>query len=182
MHEFLQNPSLHARNVILSEGFFCPGWEPLGLTNLTSLIREHAKSVARPVHTAEDWNQRFRSRDLPFLEFMPKVVSQTELGHRSWPASGKATELGLSESGIRGQRSWPWASLLQFSMTPWVTQSLSLSCHLTAPGSGEMVPEVIYQPHLDGRFDGQNNPFHVFSVLAALQVPIILWGRLGSLG
>lgn len=50
-----------------------------------------------------------------------------------------------------------------------------------------MVPEVIYHPlksfiNLDGRFNGENNPFHMFSVLAALQVPIILWGRLGSLG
>lgn len=43
LHEFLQNPSLLEKNVILSEGFFCPGWEPPGLTNLTSLIREHAE-------------------------------------------------------------------------------------------------------------------------------------------
>ena len=62
------------------------------------------------------------------------------------------------------------------------TNPLSLSCLPAFPRNSEILPEGIYQCLLDGRLGNQNNPFHAFRVLAAFQIPIILWGRLGSLG
>ena len=86
------------------------------------------------------------------------------VGQRSWPASGKAT--GAQPAWVSCQRRGPYASLFHFWIIPWAAQSLSLCCHPTDPRNSEIVPEVVYQLLLDGRFGS----LLMFSVLAALQV------------